>query len=62
MVLIKACVISWLCQTQLFLIFLLGEIIFKKIKRKKKKSKALLKVAENTCAGRRMEAAHRGAS
>lgn len=61
MVLIKAFVISWLCQTQLFLIFLLGEIIFKKIKREKK-SKALLKVAENTCAGRRMEAAHSGAS
>lgn len=39
MVLIKACVISWLCQAQLFLIFLLGEIIFKKIKRKKKKAK-----------------------
>lgn len=38
MVLIKAFGISWLCQTQLFLIFLLGEIIFKKIRKKKKQS------------------------
>lgn len=43
MVLIKACVISWLCQTQLFLIFLLGEIIFKKIKREKKKKQSIIK-------------------
>lgn len=49
MVLIKAFVISWLCQTQLFLIFLLGEIIFKKIKREKKKQSIIKSGRKHLC-------------